>query len=200
MPSRAQTTIEIGPLVGYYRPFGHFDPASVYAASLPTTPSDLRASTWGGTARVSFNRRVGVEGQLSVANSTVPGVNTPAGPREPTRAQLLMVMVQGQYDVSPIPEQFRVLLGAGPALIRHGGDAYAHFGSPVSPGGAIGVGVTLPMVLGLQLTAGASALFYPFDVKMPPNVDTPNGQASEGSFQHGFQTDALFHLGLRWGR
>jgi hypothetical protein len=56
------------------------------------------------------------------------------------------------------------------------------------------------MVFGFRLTAGATTLLYPFDVKMPPNVSTPNGQGNDGSLQHGFQTDALFHLGVRWGR
>ena len=194
-PLRAQTTVDVGPLFGYYRPLGRFDPASVYSTSLPTNPSDLRAFTWGGAAHLSFGRRLGAEGQLSVANSTIAGGNTPAGPRGPTEAQVVVVTLQGQYDVSPTPEKYRVWLSAGPGLVRHGGDAYAPHGSPVSVGSALGVGITLPITLRLRIAADATTLLYPFDVKMPPEL-----QGNPGSLQHGVQTDALIRLGVRWGR
>ena len=193
-PVCAQTTVAMGLVFGYYLPLGHFDPASVYSTSLPIRPSELRAFTWGGTAQISFGGRLGVEGRLSVANSTVPGGITPAGPLGPTGAQEVVATVQGQYDVSPSPENYRVWLSAGPGLIRHGGDAYARYGSPLSLGGAFGVGITLPIMSRLQIAADATTLLYPFDVKMPRDL-----QGNPGSLQHGAQTDALIHLGARWG-
>jgi hypothetical protein len=193
-PVCAQTTIDVGPLLGYYRPLGDFAASSVYSTSLPSVPSDLRAVTRGGAVHISFGRRLAVEGQLSVANSTVPGGNTPAGPSGPTEAQELVATLQGQYDVSPAPERLHLWLGVGPGLIRHGGDAYAKYGSPVSMGGALGVGIAVPIRFHLQLAAGATMLRYPFDVKMPPEL-----QGNPGSLQHGVQTDALIHLGVRWG-
>lgn len=43
----AQVTYAIQPLVGYYQPLGHFDPAAFYSTDLPRTPSDLAGLLWG---------------------------------------------------------------------------------------------------------------------------------------------------------
>ncbi len=193
-PLRAQTTVNVGPSFGYYRPFGHFDPASVYSTSLPTTPSDLRGFAWGGAAQITFGQRLGAEAKVSVANSTIHGGNTPAGPRGPTSAHVVAVTLQAQYEVSPTPETYRVWLSAGPGLIRHGGDAYAPYGSPTSVSGALGVGISLPIGFHLQIAADATTLLYSFDVKMPPEL-----QGNPGSLQHGTQADALVHVDVRWG-
>jgi hypothetical protein len=192
-PSYAQTTIDVGPLFGYYEPLGHFDPASVYSTSLPSTPRELRGFAWGGAAHVSFGRRLGAEGRVSVANSTLPVVITPGGPREPIRAQEVVWTLQGQYDLSPAPEKYRVWLSAGPGLVRHGGDAYARYGSPVSVGGALGLGVAVPVASRVRIVADVTTLLYSLDVAMPPEW-----QANPGSLQHGSQRDALIQLGARW--
>ena len=46
-PALGQVRGSVGPLVGYYRPIGHIDTASVYSTSLPTDPSQLRGVAWG---------------------------------------------------------------------------------------------------------------------------------------------------------
>src|ERR1051325_8805270 len=75
----AQAGIEVGPLLGYYRPYGRFEPTSVNIIGLPATPRVLRGRAWGGEARVWFGRRFGGEIQASVSRSTIPQVLTPNG-------------------------------------------------------------------------------------------------------------------------
>jgi hypothetical protein len=192
-PVGAQTSVDIGPLVGYYRPYGHFDPASVYDTRLPERPDELRGRAWGGAAHLSFGRRLGAEAQASVASSTIPSRITPAGLTRPWDARVLVVTAQAQYDVSPRPRSYHVWLGIGPALVRHGGDAYRSYGSSTSAGGALGVGITAPMGAHLRVAAVATTLLYQFDLKMPPEL-----RLNPGSLEHGFQTDALVHIGIRW--
>ena len=192
-PFRAQTSLDVGPLAGYYRPLGHFAPASVYSTSLPSSPGDLSGGAWGGTAHLVFGRRLGVAAQAAVAKSTIPSVVTPEGPSHPTGAQVLVASAQAQYDVSPDPRRYRIWLGAGPAVVRHGGDAYHAYGSPTSAAGALGVGLTAPIGAHLRLAAGATTRLYSLTVKMPPEL-----RGNPGSLEHGFQTDALLHLGVAW--
>lgn len=194
-PLCAQMTVGVGPLLGYYRPHGHFDPASIYSTALPREPSDLRGRAWGGAAHISFGQRLGTEGRVSITNSTIPGMFTPAGPVGPTAAQVLVATVQGQYDISLFPERYHLWLSAGPGFIRHGGDAYGQYGSPVSVGSALGVDLTVSIPVGLEIAAGATAVRYTFDLAMPPAL-----RGNPGSLQHGDRMDRLIHLGIRWGR
>jgi hypothetical protein len=192
-PVRAQRGA-IGLFAGYYRPFGHFDAASVYAASLPVEPSDLRGFAGGGVGQLLLGRRFGIEGQAAVVHSTVPAVTTPGGIRGPTNASVDFVTLEGEYDISPTPERYRVWLNAGPAFVRHGGDAYAQYGSPTSVGGAAGVGLIVPMGRQLNLATSLTTLWYIFDLAMAPEL-----QRNPGRLQHGAQRDAMLQVGLRWG-
>jgi hypothetical protein len=194
-PALGQISADVGPLVGYYRPLGHFDPTSVYATSLPSNPSQLRGVAWGAEGQLSFGARLGLEGRFAVANSTLPAVNTPAGIGGGKNARVSVATLQARYDVSPAPERVGVWLSAGPAFIQHGGDAYRTYGSPRSVGGAAGVGIALPVTSTLHIIAGATAVRYSFDVPMPADM-----RLNPGSLQHGMQTDAVIHLGVRWGR
>lgn len=191
----AQTTFDVGPMVGNYRPFGTFAPASIYLTSLPEKPSDLGGLAWGGTARIGFRPRFGAELQASATNSTIPAVITPGGMRGPTHAQVVVVTVQGQYDISLAAERYRVWVGAGPAFIRHGGDAYSPVGSPRSLGAALGVGVDTRIIRMLRMAAGVTAMAYTFNVTMPAEF-----KLNPGSLQHGNRVDALVYIGVRWSR
>jgi hypothetical protein len=186
--------MDIGPVVGYYRPFGNFEMPSVYSTSLPNAPGELRAVTRGGMIHASFGRRFGVEGQLAIAHSTIGVEGTSAGPGERTDALEVVATLLGQFDVSPTPERYRVWLSAGPGFIQHGGSAYAKFGSPKSFGSALGVGIAVPIRYRLQIAAGATALRYHIDVTTPQTMG-----GDPATLQRGRQTDALFHLGVRWG-
>ena len=196
-PTHAQTTVSVGPSFGYYRPLGSFDlaKASVFSTALPETPSELRGFATGGVAQVTFGRRLGVEARLSVANSSVREVNTPAGPMGPTGARVVAASLLGQYEVSPTLESYRLWLSAGPGVVRHGGDAYARYGSPTSIAGAFGVGLRLPLPMHFRFAADATTLVYPFDVEVPTIImDWSNPY----TLQRGRQVDALVHLGLQW--
>jgi hypothetical protein len=195
-PLRAQSSIELAPFVGYYRPMGSFAPASVYSTSLPSKPSDLSGVAWGVEARSWISERLGVQLQAAVASSTMPEVNTPGGAMGPYAAQVLIVTAQALYDLSPSPEGFRrVWLSAGPALIRYGGDAYslAGGGAPVSVGAALGAGLNIPLGSRLSATAGVQVLLYQLDMGFPSSLS-----GNPGRFESGFQDDLLLHLGLAW--
>jgi hypothetical protein len=194
-PLRAQSSIELAPFFGYYRPMGSFAPASVYSTSLPNKPSDLSGVAWGVEARSWISERLGVQLQAAVANSTMPEVTTPGGAMGPYSAQVLIVTAQAQYDLSPSPERYRIWVSAGPGLIRHGGDAYAiaGVGSPITVGAALGMGLNIPIASRLSATVGAETLLYHLDIKFPPEL-----RGNPGSLESGFQSDLLLHVGLAW--
>ena len=188
----AQVTIGLGPFMGYYRPFGHFEPASVYSTQLASDPSQLRGRAWGATGQLTL-RRLGLEAVVSTTRSMLPGAYTPGGYAPPTPARVTAAAVVGQYDLSPSPARYHLWVGAGPALVQYGEGGYARYGSPRSWGGAVGLGVTAPLWPRLELAAAATGFAYTFDLPMPAEL-RPN----PGSLQHGAQRDALIHLGLRW--
>jgi len=190
--ANAQVTGTLAAFVGYYQPFGHFDPASVYDTSLPETPEDLRGSAWGGVGHLAFGNRFGVAVQVATTNSRVPESINPGGVSPQTDAPVFLATVQGQYAI-PLAPHARLWLNAGTGFVRHGGTAYARRGTPASLAGAFGTTLEVPVAWHLQLTANATALVYPFDVPMPPNL-----RLNPGSLQHGIQEDALLHVGVAW--
>lgn len=194
-PLTAQARVELGPVIAYYRPLAHFESSSVYPGQLPRTPQALSGTAWGGQARVWVGRHFGVGAEASVASSKVSGGVTPSGYVEPpTPASVLIVSTRLLYDVSSTPRIYRAWLGAGPGLVRHGGDAYTPFGSPVEVAAALGAGASVRLIAGLRASAGVRMLLYPF------NVSVPYGSGFEpGSLEHGFQTDMLLQVGAVWG-
>lgn len=197
-PASAQTTIEAGPLFGFYRPTGRFEAATAttpaYATALPVRPAELSGPAWGAEARIWVGARIGVQLQATAASSTISDVTrAAAGTRELTSARVSTVTAQALYNVSPTPNRYRLWLSAGGGVVRHEGTAYSDYGSPIDFAGVFGAGATVPIKGGLRATAGASASLYPFDVRVPadPALDA-------GTLQHGFQRDFLLHLGLSW--
>lgn len=193
--AHAQVGASVEAFAGYYRPTGHFDPASVYDVDLPLKPSDLAGAAVGATAHLSIGERYGVAAQFAVAKSQLGKVFTPAGPRGPVDQNVSLAMLLAQYDVSPRPDLLRLWLNAGAAAIRYGGDAYRRYGSPVSFGPAIGTTMSVPLVMHLALTANVSEIFYRFNLPLPSNL-----ALNPGPLQHGAQRDVLLHLGLDWTR
>jgi hypothetical protein len=194
-PLRAQSGIELAPFVGYYRPMGSFAPASVYCTCLPNKPSELSGLAWGVEARKWITHQLGVQVQASVINSTIAESNTPGGPRGPYQAQVAIVTAQALFAVSPSAENVRMWFSAGPALIRHGGEAYSivGVGAPVTFGGALGAGLKIPLASRMSLAADVETILYSLDIKLPPELSLNPGKMESGS-----QADLLLHLGLSW--
>lgn len=181
----AQVTYAIQPLVGYYQPLGHFDPAAFYSTDLPRTPSDLAGLLWGGSAQVTFAGRLGIEGAVSTAASTIRGCPCPGGfVLPPTPARVTVATVAGQYDLSNRPARYRLSANVGPALMRHGGAAYGRYGSPTSWGGTAGLELAASIAKHLHVVATVSGVGYSFNLASPP--------------EHGPQLDATALLGVRW--
>ena len=190
--SRAQTSVSIGPVVGYYRPFGHFERASVYSTDLPMKPEDLSGPEFGGEVDAWFGRRVGASIEAGFASSSVPATVTPAGMRGPTAARVETAVAQALVS---LPTSFRehLWLSAGVGVIRHAGTAYARYGSPSEGAGVIGAGAKADLNDHFSLTAGITTLWYMFNLPMPAEL-----RLNPGSLERGRQMDAIFHLGARW--
>ena len=189
-PVAAQSRFELGPLVAFYRPAGTFRSAPYYDVVLPNSPRDLAGFAWGAQGRLWLSSRTGVQLQVAQACSNVGGGNTPAGPYPPRQARVLTLSVQGLYNVLPTPlgEGSRLWLSAGFGLVRHGGSAYARYGSPAQLASVVGLGYAKPIARRLTATLGLSTSLYYID------VSDNNGT----SIEHGFQADGLLHAGLIW--
>lgn len=193
LPVGAQVEFSFGPVIGYYRPLGKFDQASVYSTNLPNTPQVLSGLAWGGAGTVWFGRRFGAELQASLTQSTIPGIISPVGPLGPTPAQVDLVVFQGLFTVLGAPSGHHVWLSAGPGLIHHGGRAYDRYALSAQWAAVAGAGAQVRISRRLQAAFGLDGLFYTFDLPMPPEL-----RHNPGSLQHGRQIDALLHLGLSW--
>lgn len=192
-PVFAQTSIELGPLGGYYRPTGSFEPATVYSVRMPGEPKDLSGMAWGGEARVWFGGPFGAGIQVVSVGSERGSVITPVGPTGPIPARVTTGIVQLLFDVLDRADGVRVWLSAGPGLVRHGGEAYDAVGSQADVAAAGGVGGSCPIAGSLRATAGLTALLYSYNVAMPAALRL-NGE----SLQKGSRRDALFHVGVNW--
>ncbi|HEV8195461.1 MAG TPA: hypothetical protein VGP87_02375 [Gemmatimonadales bacterium] len=193
VPGAAQMRAEFGPVFGYYRPYGSFDAASVYSTALPQAPKDLKGHAWGADARVWFGSRFGAELRGSLARSTIPSTNTPGGPSGATRADVMTVTAQGLLTLVGTPAQRQIWLSAGVGAIRHGGQAYQRYGTPMDVGPVVGGGARFGITRDLHATVGLSSLLYVFDIPMPPELSL-----NPGSLEHGRQIDVLVHFGITW--
>ena len=187
-PLRAQRALELGALIGYYRPVGAFDPSNVVATGLAVRPQDLSGAAWGAEARLWLQPRWGVQLQGFTAGSRTPDVFTPGGCCSGARARVTTITAQGIHAFLGRGSTARVWLGVGPAVIRHGGDAYSRWGSPTSPGASTSGGASAPLGNHLRVEVGAGATIYDF------HVNSPQG----GSLQSGVRKDLLLHVGLSW--
>ncbi len=202
-PLSAQSTLEIGPLVGYYRPTGTFGRMGVYSTSLPSSPADLSGVAWGAEVRWWLGRRLGLEVQGTVTSSTVRPVDVPlvAGPvavpipEEPITPSRVRVSTAWALLLLNLgAERYRAWVDAGPGVVRHGGTAYGLYGSPTEAAGVVGLGGSVPLSAHLSATAAATATLYDFHVTMPAQPEAVYPMY----LQEGFQTDVLLRFGLEW--
>lgn len=177
--------IEIGPSVGYYRPLGGFDAASLNASDLPTRPSQLSGVAWGADLRTAFRNRMGIEATFSTIASTLPPFGNPgSGTAIRTDERVNVLTLEAQYDLGPTQGSSQLLVSAGPAMIQHRGEGYSRYGSPGSWGGGVGLEFVRAMTPQLQIAANLRGLIYAFNLASAP--------------QHGTQFDGLVALGVRW--
>ena len=187
-PCAAQDRLEIGPLLGLYAPLGSFQPAPYYSTALPTGPGDMSALAVGAQARFWFRGRLGLQLQAAEASSNVGGGNTPGGVSPPSTVHILTGTVQALYNLHPWGRT-RLWISGGAGLIRHGGTAYAPYGSPSRAAGVLGLGTSLPLTKHLRGELGLTTLLYSFDLQ----------DSTATSIEHGFQVDPVASLGFTWG-
>jgi hypothetical protein len=185
-----QTRIEVGPLLALYAPAGGFQPAPYYSTALPNAPSALTSAAVGGQGRIWFGRRLGLQLHVAWASTRVGGGATPAGTAPSTPATVLTTSAQALFALSPWSQRAQLWFSAGAGLVRHGGKAYAPYGSPVQLATALGIGSAIPLGRHLSANLGVTTLLY--------NIDVSDSTGT--SLEHGFQVDPLFHLGfsVRW--
>jgi hypothetical protein len=185
--SHAQVQVELGPILGYYRPVGSFQSTSATAVTLPARPRDKAGAALGVAGRVWLGHRFGLEVQVASARSSVPASVPPGGPVGPTPVRVLILSAQGTWTLASGPET-RFWVGAGAGAVRHGGAAYAPYGSPTDVAGTFGVGTSVRVHGSVRLVVGVATFLYSLDV-----------QSNAGpTLQHGFQVDPLAHLSLAW--
>lgn len=185
-------TFDVGPSFGYYRPFGRFDPADLYASDLPMTPNELAGLAWGLEAHVAGRAPWSVKGVFSTASSKLPVfVNPGFGGASQTEERVNIATLEAQYRLRSGADGSRWLVGAGPAMIQHRGEGYSRYGSPQSWGGAVGLEFEHDIAHHLQLCANLRGVAYRFN--MNSSWDHLNSLS-----QHGLQFDGLATLGLRW--
>lgn len=187
-PALSQDRFELGPLLGFYAPAGSFQPAPYYSTALPQAPGDMSALALGAQARLWLAGRVGIQLQGAIASSQVGGGATPGGMSPPYSVHVLTITAQALYNFYPAGRT-RLWASGGAGLIRHGGAAYAPYGSPSQVAGVLGVGSALPLTARLNADLGLTTLFYSFNLK----------DSTATSIQQGFQVDPLVHVGLSWG-
>ena len=188
----AQTSLSVGPYLGYYRPFGQFEPASVSSTSLPREPQDLAGVALGGEAEAWFGRHFGASVDAAVTRSSVGMTITPAGPRGPTSAHVETVVAQALVGLPRLLGPHSWISG-GVGMVRHTGDAYATLSSLSQGAGVIGGGTRVDLNHRVSLTAGVTTLWYMLNIPMPPEL-----RANPGSLERGRQLDVTFRLAASW--
>jgi hypothetical protein len=185
--SQAQVQVELGPVLGYYRPVGSFQSTSATAVSLPARPRDKAGAALGAAGRVWLGHRFGLEMQVASARSSVPASVPPGGPVGPTPVRVLILSAQGTWALTTGPET-HFWVGAGAGIVRHGGAAYAPYESPTDVAGTFGLGTSVRVHGPVRLVVGVTTFLYSLSV-----------ESSAGpTLQHGFQVDPLAHLSLVW--
>ena len=187
MPARApaQARWELGPYVALYLPTGSFQPAPYYSTALPSDPSDMTALAWGAETRLWLSRHVGLQVQAATSSSLVGGGATPAGILPPTSVHVFAATAQVLYNLHP-PAATRAWLSGGGGIVRHGGAAYAPYGSPTQFAGALGAGASFPLYHQLRANTAVTTLWYPFSLR----------DSTGTRIEHGFQLDALIQVGV----
>jgi len=194
MVGAAQTTVEIGPRLGYYDPTGDFEGGIVTNGGLPSNPLALDGIAWGAAARVWFGRRFGLDAQAAIVRSNIPAVNTPAGWTSPaTRATVMPMSFHGNLAFISHP-LVRSWLGVGLSLVRHGGSAYSSVGGLTEAAPSATLGANVHILNRLGATVGVSAMRYMYNVPRPPG----GSASSETSLQRGWCTPLMVMVGLDW--
>ena len=188
----AQTSLSVGPYVGYYRPFGHFEPASVYSTNLPPEPQDLAGAAFGGEADAWFGKRFGASIDAAVTRSSIGVTFTPEGPRGPISARVETFVAQALVALPRLPG-LNSWISGGFGMVRHTGDAYAGLSSLSQGAGVIGAGSRVDLNNRFSLTAGVTTLWYMLNVPMPPEL-----RLNPGSLERGRQLDVTFRLAASW--
>jgi hypothetical protein len=194
----AQTTFEIEPFAGYYRPTANLAAVQETATWLPKTPRDLSGPTYGVEARWWFRNKVGLQLQAGVAYSNIRidqvfDLSTGQSPPAPTLgAQVQIASVQVMSNMAPVNAKYRVWASIGPTVVHRGGESYNFdptFTKAYDPGAALGLGGDIPIGHRVHVSIGLNSLMYWV------HVDDPY---DHHSMERGFQNDLLLHAGLAW--
>ncbi len=181
----AQGRLEVGGLIGFYAPTGSFGSADYHSSNLPSSPQDLTALSFGGQFRLWSPSRIGLQLEGSTASMHVGGGGTPEGNALGSHANVLAGTIQLLYSLSGPDDDHRFWLSAGFGFVRHGGDAYRQYGSPVAATGVLGLGSTFPLAGRLHVMAGVTGMVYNLRVRDGAGASLANGRQVDIRLQTG---------------
>lgn len=183
--AQAQRSLEVEPIVGVYRPHGSYEhTAQYFRVGTPESPRDNAGTVYGANARFWLTHDFGVQLQGVEAKADHPAGFTPAGGAFATSTRITVLTAQLLYRPD-LPTRGQLWLSAGGGAIKHGGTAYAPYGSPSQATLALGAGAALPIWRSFSIAAGIDGLLYEWRLT--------DGDAL---YQSGAQSDLVAHLGL----
>jgi hypothetical protein len=187
-PAAAQTSVDVGVMLGLYMPAGMYN-TDVVCACPPYSAPQLTSASIGGQVRFWLNPRLGLQFTAATTNPyAFGGENMPSGSATPLLvARARSASVQALFGLGANDNVVRAWLGLGAGVIQHYGQAYQPFSNPTSFAGAGTLGGSVRLGGGLNLDAGVSGLIY----GMPLYWSGIN-------LSHGTQFDIQFTTGLSW--
>jgi hypothetical protein len=156
-----EAQFELAVFGGVYAPTADFTVPFLSTPFGASTGKHQTALSYGGVARVWFDRRFGVEGSLLFTGSnlavspyfaTAPDTTLSAHLRMGTVAALI------RFPLGDLSNPVWAAVGA--AFVSHGGTAYRSLKNTSSLGGSLGVGTRFPLTSRLGIDVGFKGLFY----------------------------------------
>jgi hypothetical protein len=184
----AQHRFEFGPIVGYYRPMGSFEPTTVTRVPFPAVPADKSGLALGVRWRAWHDAGHGVEVELLEARSVTDSAFTPIGWLGPHSIRVQTVAARAVFAVASA-EPWRLWLSGGGGMVRHAGRAYSGLKGTIDLAATAGFGTRLRLYGGFYPSAALSLFLYQLDVR----------GSTRTSVQRGVQVDPVLELGVMWG-
>ena len=212
-------TVEVTPFVGAYIPLNQLARFSstllILGVPARVTLEGNQASsfTLGGRLSGWLSRRLGVEGTFSYAWSDLDVTRTIEIPGEVRRldvasgASVWAASARLLYRLARIERSAVVLLGAGPAIVSRGGEAYdaPAFGLPgtgsvsgtTDLGGVVDLGIRVDAGSRIAIRLDAEAYLYSVSLSIAQPFGTVNSPDLRSDSR--FQADVLLSAGLAFG-
>jgi hypothetical protein len=212
--------VEITPFIGAYLPLTDlFEfsaigtiPGTVVPARVTLTGKQRSAFAFGGRLSGWFNPRLGAEGTVAYASSevdvarTIESVATKVNDDRSVGARVWTATARVLYRLARIDRSAVILIGAGPAIISRGGDAYeapafdlastGDVSGTTDIGGVVDLGTRIDASSRIAIRLDAEAYLYSASLSFLDPVFARDLLTSESRFQFDLILSAGLALGL----